>query len=116
MHELGIVDHVCRQIEAIGQREGLSQVASVTLEIGEVSGVVPSYLESCWNWTVKKPEAGILQGANLICENIAAVTACEDCNRTYPTLEHGKQCPFCGGENTFLVSGNELNIKEIEAC
>lgn len=27
---------------------------------------------------------------------------------------HGKTCPYCGGGNTFLIQGNEFNIKEIE--
>ena len=45
-----------------------------------------------------------------------AVTYCEDCHQTYGTVEHGKVCPFCSGGNTYLVAGNEFNIKEIEAC
>ena len=32
------------------------------------------------------------------------------------TVEHGKTCPFCQSPRTHLVSGNEINIKEIEAC
>lgn len=115
MHELGIVRHVHRQIQDLGREQGLVQARSVTLEVGEVSGVVPEYLESCWKWAVKKPEAGILQNAELRCETIPAISVCEDCRKTYPTLEHGRTCPFCAGGNTFLVSGDELNIKEIEA-
>ena len=45
-----------------------------------------------------------------------AVTRCEDCGSTYATVEHGKTCPFCQSPRTHLVSGNEINIKEIEAC
>lgn len=30
------------------------------------------------------------------------------------TVAHGKTCPYCGGGNTFLIQGNEFNIKEIE--
>ena len=29
-------------------------------------------------------------------------------------VEHGKTCPHCGSENTYLVQGNEHAIKEIE--
>ena len=36
-------------------------------------------------------------------------------DKTYPTMEYKKICPHCGSENTFLVTGNEYNIKEIEA-
>lgn len=115
MHELGIVSHVIKSIKTIGQEQELTKVNSVTLEVGEVSGVVFDYLESCWKWSVAKDDAGILTGSELKCETIPAVTVCEDCRRTYPTVKHGKTCPYCGGGNTFLVTGNELNIKEIEA-
>ena len=49
-------------------------------------------------------------------EALPAVTLCEDCGSTYATVEHGKTCPFCQSPRTHLVSGNEINIKEIEAC
>lgn len=56
MHELGIVFHVIKSVEKIGEENGLTNVASVTLELGEVSGAIPHELESCWNWAVKKTE------------------------------------------------------------
>lgn len=113
MHELGIVFHIIDSLEEIGKENSLSEVASVTLEIGEVSGVVDSYLEDCWKWASAKSE--LLQSARLVIEHIPAVTFCEDCRRTYGTVEHGKTCPFCSGSHTYLVAGNEFNIKEIEA-
>jgi hydrogenase nickel incorporation protein HypA/HybF len=30
-------------------------------------------------------------------------------------MKYKKICPYCGSGNTFLVTGNEYNIKEIEA-
>ena len=30
-------------------------------------------------------------------------------------MEYKKICPYCQSGNTFLVTGNEYNIKEIEA-
>lgn len=113
MHELGIVFHIIDSIEEIGKENQLSEVASVTLEIGEVSGVVESYLKDCWKWAVKKTE--LLKDAALLVEQLPAVTICQDCNKTYQTVEHGKICPYCYSPNTYLVSGNEFNIKEIEA-
>ena len=47
MHELGIVFHIIDSLEKIVVENKLSEVASVTLEIGEVSGVVDSYLKDC---------------------------------------------------------------------
>lgn len=66
----------------------------------------------CWNWAVKKHE--ILADCELRVERIDAVTYCEDCQKNYSTVEHGKICPYCKSENTYLLRGNEFNIKEIE--
>ena len=77
MHELGTVFYVIQEVEKVVEENRLTQVASVTLEVGEVSGIIPYYLTDCWKWAVEKSQY----------------------------LEH-----------TYLLSGNEYTIKEIEAC
>lgn len=114
MHELGIVFHVIKRLENLAEENKLSEIQSVILEIGEVSGVVPEYLQDCWKWAVKKTE--IMQNSELKIEPIEAVTICNDCKKTYRTVEFGKTCPHCKSDNTVLQVGNEMNIKQIEAC
>lgn len=113
MHELGIVFHVVDSIERVGRENNLSSVSSVTLELGEVSGVIDTYLLDCWRWAADKSE--LLRGAELLIEPIPARTVCNACGTTYGTVEHGRTCPACGSEDTVLVQGNEIEIKQIEA-
>lgn len=113
MHELGLVTHVVRTIEDVSRKEQLTYVASVTLEIGEVSGVIPDYLTDCWKYFRVKSE--LLKEADLKILEIKAVTICDDCRKTYSTLEYKKICPHCGSESTYLAAGDEFCIKEIEA-
>ena len=40
MHELGIVFHIIRSVEEVGRENRIRRVSAVTLELGEVSGVV----------------------------------------------------------------------------
>lgn len=115
MHELGVVFHVIRMVEDVAEENDLTEIASVTLEIGEVSGIIESYLQNCWKWSVEK-KSEIMHGAKLYVETIPAVTYCEDCRQTYETVQYGKTCPRCGSEHTYLLRGNEFNIKEIEGC
>ena len=114
MHELGIVFHIIKSVEEIGAQNELTKVSSVTLELGEVSGIVPDYLTDCWKWAAAKSE--LLAGSELRVEQVDAVTYCEDCGKTYPTVQYAKICPHCGSDKTYLVTGNEVSIKEIEAC
>lgn len=113
MHELGIVFHIIDEIEKVGQENALKSVSSVTVEIGEVSGVLHDYLDDCWQWACAKSE--LMKGAKLVIEVIPAVTFCEDCKGNYATVEYGKICPYCKSKNTYLLNGNEIFIKEIEA-
>jgi hydrogenase nickel incorporation protein HypA/HybF len=114
MHELGIVVKVIDTLEALGKEQALSQVTSVTLDIGEVSGVLPDYLTDCWKWAHVR--SMLLKEAQLKINTLPAVTLCEDCGGNYSTVKYAKKCPYCGSENTSLLHGNEFTIKEIEAC
>ena len=113
MHELGVVFYVIRDVKKVAQENNVEQVETVTLEIGEVSGVVHEYLIDCWNWAVKKEP--IMEHAVLQIETIPAVTYCENCKQTYETVKYAKICPYCKSEQTYLLRGNEFNIKEIGA-
>ena len=115
IHELGTVFYVLDRVEELCDEHGLTEVGSVTLEVGEVSGIIPEYLVDCWNWACQKRREA-LHNTELKIEELKAVTYCQDCAQTYPTIPQGKTCPYCGSGNTFLVTGNEYNIKEIEAC
>lgn len=113
MHELGTVMYVIDTVEKLAEEHKLTKVGSVTLEVGEVSGIIPSYLSDFWLYARKK--SALLQDAELKIEELPAVTFCQDCKKTYSTVEFAKECPHCHSVNTFLITGNEYNIKEIEA-
>ncbi len=113
MHELGIVFHIIKTIEEVAEEQQLSKVSKVVLEVGEVSTVIPEYLEDCWKWACKKSD--LMNGSELVHETVKAVTYCENCGKTYETVKYAKICPYCNSENTYLLEGNGVQIKEIEA-
>lgn len=112
MHELGLVNYVVKEVDKIAKEQGVEKIKSVTLEFGEVSGIVTAYLYDYWNWYSKK--FPIFEGSRLYCEEIPAVTWCDDCKITYSTVAYGKTCPHCGSGNTWLIRGNEMRIKSVE--
>ena len=114
MHELGIVVHVMKIVEEVGEENQLTDVKSVTCEIGEVSGVVPEYLTDCWQYARRK--SSLLQNSDLKIEIMPGITYCENCGDTYETVPYGKICPYCGSPDTYLVQGNGFQIKEIEGA
>ena len=112
MHELGIVFYIIRDVKQAALEHSVQKVSGVVMNIGEVSTIIPDYLTDCWRWAADKED--LLRGAELKINTIPAVTYCEDCHAEYGTVAHGKTCPRCGSEHTYLLRGNEVEIKEIE--
>ena len=88
MHELGIVFHIIDTIEEIAKEQNLEKVASVTLEVGEVSTVIVDYLTDCSDWACKKSD--LMRGSELRHEIIKGVTYCEDCGKTYESVKYAQ--------------------------
>lgn len=113
MHELGIVFHIIKEVDKIAEEHQVGKVTKVTLEIGEVSGIVPSYRKDCWSWAVDN-RSKHRKGCSLDLEIVKAISYCNSCKKTYPTTLTGRKCPNCGSQDTYLVSGNGASIKNIE--
>ncbi len=114
MHELGIIFHILDELRELAKENDVKHINSVTLEVGEVSTLVPSLLTDCWKWAVHKEEP-VLKDTILKIEVVKAVTYCTHCGKTYETVRYAKICPHCGSDQTYLIKGNEKIIKEIEA-
>ena len=113
MHELSIVKHVIKTLREVAEENNVKSIGSVTLEVGEVSGVVIEQLTDCWYYFREKDD--LVREASLKVETVEAVTFCTACEKTYETVKYGRTCPHCGSGETYLLTGNEFSIKEIEA-
>ena len=111
MHEMGTIMYVIRTVNSVCEQNALQKVKSVTLQVGEVSGILPEYLQDFWQWAVSRES--LMNGAELVIEPIPAVTRCGNCDSLYATIKYAKVCPECGSDHTWLETGNEYNIKEI---
>ena len=112
MHELGIVFNITKQIDEIAKENKVNKVISLTVEVGEVSTIVPEYFKDCFEWAKKKTE--YLKDCKLNLVVLSALSYCEDCKQSYNTVQFGKTCPHCKSEHTYLVTGNEVKMKQIE--
>ena len=111
MHELGIVFYIIRDVKKAAEENSVAHISAVVMNIGEVSTVIPEYLQDVWHWAADKED--LLRGAELRCNIIPAINWCDDCKTEYSAVEHGRTCPSCGSGNTWLLRGNEVEIKEI---
>ena len=110
---MGIVLHLAKTLDATAKEKNIIKIGKVVLQVGEVSGIVTDLFSDCWNYFKVKNE--ILKDSTLVIETLPAVTFCDNCKKEYETVKYGRQCPYCGSYETWLVKGNECIIKEIEA-
>lgn len=112
MHELGIVFYIIKDVKKAALEHAVEHVSAVVMNIGEVSTVVPGLLADCWRWAADREP--LLKGCELKVNTIPALTHCDGCGAEYETVRYGKTCPHCHSGNTWLLQGNEVEIKEIE--
>lgn len=112
MHELGLIYQVVKTVDEIKQEQGLTDVSSITLQIGEMSDVVPMFIEQAW--LASKDSCGY-SDTDLKLEIIEARAKCRDCGFEGSVKSFGFVCPECSSQSLKIISGREFLIKEIVA-
>jgi hydrogenase nickel incorporation protein HypA/HybF len=113
LHELGVVIEVVKTLESFAKKNGLTKIDTVVLQIGELSSMIPKYIEACYPAAV---DGTILQETKLKIEVLPGNGRCKECHKVFNLLEHNMKCPNCGSDKLELLSGREFLIKEIIAC
>jgi hydrogenase nickel incorporation protein HypA/HybF len=108
MHELSITQNIVEICERVASGRN---VLSVTLEIGELSGVVPEAVEFCFAACVAGTS---LERASLVIERIEGVGYCGGCGTQTAVGRWSDPCAGCGAYGLEIVRGEELRVKELE--
>ena len=111
MHELGICDAILKTVDGIAKEEELVSVHKVTLEVGMLSGVVPSFLMDCWQAVI---DGTPYAETELVIETVNGLIRCEDCGHEFSADLNRLWCPKCMGKRLTPLTGTDLMIKEIE--
>ena len=89
MHELGILSAMVKTIETVAKQEQLQRIEKIVLQVGELSGVVPSYLESCYPAAVYKT---FMENTALELEIVPGIARCNDCGAEFNAVACDLQC------------------------
>ncbi len=112
LHELGVVIEVVKTVEKIAVEQNLTKIDSLVLQIGELSSMIPKYIEECYPAAV---DGTVLEDTKLKIEVLPGNALCNKCSKVYNLLQNGKKCPKCGNSDFHLLGGREFMIKEIVA-
>lgn len=111
MHELGVVLEIFDLIEEIMKEQDLKEVSSVTVEVGELSGILPDYFKECWD---AAKLGGTFDKTELKLVFIPAAARCT-CDQEYEMTANSRICPKCGKTDYEVIKGREFNVLSIEA-
>lgn len=83
----------------------------VTVEVGELSGVVPAALMTAFATAVRSTDHA---GCELAIVPVAVVLRCDRCGETSAVATDDLRCARCGMPSNAVVRGRELDIVSIE--
>lgn len=110
MHEMSLAIQAIRSVLEFAEDNGIDEIDTVVLEIGELSLVVPEYMEEAWYAAVKRT---MLENSRLRIDVMPGNGLCENCGHVYNIVENKGVCPKCGSREKEILCGREFNIKEL---
>ena len=117
MHEMSIAQSILEVVQQYARANdhtcdvNASRVKSIRLRIGEMAGVVPESLRFCFEVA---GEGTVAQGAELLIEEVPIRCLCTGCNLEFSAERFLFLCPTCGTTDVEVLSGNELDVVELD--
>ena len=113
MHELGLCDAMLQMMDQILENDvsAAFMVRRFVLENGELSGVVPHFMEESWKAVTDRTHYA---DALLEISTVPGYADCLDCGTHLRPAQSGFKCPECGGGKLKPVSGIDMTVRSIE--
>ncbi len=108
MHEYSIVKSMINLCE---KHANGKQIDSVVVKLGELGGVEPHFLKSCFDMF---KEDTLCQDATMKINMVDIIIFCEDCKKETKVENFNFFCPNCDSPNTNTLTGQEMYIEYIE--
>jgi len=113
LHEISVMIDVVKTVENFAQINGITKIQTLVLQVGELSSVIPRYIEACYPAAV---DGTLLQETELKIEILPGNAICKKCNKVFNLVENKSTCPHCQSRDFEILCGKEFMIKEIVAC
>ena len=110
MHEIGVVRSLCKTVLDYARENNVSQISEIVCQVGELSLVIPQYVEEIYPTVVAGTE---LENTRLLLETVPGLAICNGCDEVFNVVENEGYCPNCGSFDKDVISGRDFSIKEI---
>lgn len=107
MHEISIMQNTLDLAIAQARQSEATKINCLTLNIGELSGVIPEALEFAFEVLIQDT---IAQTARLEIKTIPVTCYCSQCDRNFQPDSYIYECPECRQISSNIVKGRELEL------
>ena len=110
MHEVSLMENTLNIALAQAKQANAAKIDFLTMEIGDLSGVIPEALEFAFE--VLRPGT-IAENAQLEINSVAVVCHCQLCNCNFQPEAYIYTCPRCQQVSNKIIAGKELELVSI---
>ena len=110
MHEIGVVRQLVRTVTDFAAQNGVTDVREVVVDCGELSLVIPEYVEELYAVVIKD---SILEHAKLTIRVVPGRAECNDCDEIFNVVQCKGYCPSCGSFDKTVLTGRDFTVREI---
>ena len=107
MHEVSMMQNTLDIAIAQARQNGATKIDRLTMNIGELSGVIPEALEFAFEVLIGGTMA---ENAQLEIKTIPVVCYCQECDRNFQPHNYIYECPKCQRISTDIIHGRELEL------
>ncbi|MBQ6622881.1 MAG: hydrogenase maturation nickel metallochaperone HypA [Mogibacterium sp.] len=103
---------VLDMVEHIAAEQKIDQVTAIVLDIGELSSVVPMFIEDYFPLMIE--DRPLFKDCELVIERTEGIAECVNCGEQYNVIENDGHCPCCNTFKKRVLQGRDFVIKEIQ--
>jgi hydrogenase nickel incorporation protein HypA/HybF len=111
MHEMPVTISILSIVLEQAKTAQASRIKQINLTIGELSGIVPEYIQLQFDLISKDT---IAAGASLSFNQPPTKLRCRNCDNVFSPDGKNWACPNCTEENIEIVSGRECYVESME--
>jgi hydrogenase nickel incorporation protein HypA/HybF len=111
MHELSVAQNIIEIVKENIPENELGNVKTIFLEVGEFSGIVSDSLQYCFDVIKSDTPLG---NSKMEIKKIPFVLYCNKCKSETTNNMGIRLCEKCGGYDTKIISGTDMQITNVE--
>ena len=110
MHEIGLAQDILKKAVPLAQQKGLIKINHIKVLAGETLLIHPEEFDHAFDHVAK---GTLAEGAQIELHLSPLRGRCMKCGREFSGKEASLACPSCGSKSIDIISGNELEIKDV---